>query len=159
MDLIPLKLSVSTCYLAKAGKQYVLFDTGYKKDADIFRKRLREAGITPAQISHLLLTHHHDDHCGLLHDVLAENGAVRVVMSAACRDLITAGENDRTHGGGYLNRRVAFLPGLFKRILRKQDADGAASFAFPPCFARENDNSSKGTCGCPTSASRWTAPS
>lgn len=81
-------------------------------------------------------------------------------MSAACKGLITAGQNGRTHGGGmHLNRRVTFLPSLFKRILQKQNADGAANFAFPPCFARENDILVQGEHGYPTWAYRWTTPS
>ncbi|MGD0172159.1 MAG: MBL fold metallo-hydrolase [Halobacteriota archaeon] len=39
------------------------------------------------QLSHVILTHHHDDHCGLLHNILRENDSIRVVMSHLCKDL------------------------------------------------------------------------
>jgi hypothetical protein len=38
MNILPLKLSVTTCYLIKAGEQYVLIDTGYEEDWDLYIK-------------------------------------------------------------------------------------------------------------------------
>lgn len=115
MKIISLKLSVTTCYLVRAGEKYLLVDTGYEEDRDLFQKRMHEAGVSVSEIGWILLTHHHDDHCGLLHFILQQNPEARVVMSERCRELILRGENDRTHGGGLLNRRVAFL------IRHKQD--------------------------------------
>jgi glyoxylase-like metal-dependent hydrolase (beta-lactamase superfamily II) len=109
MDIIPVKLSVTNCFLLKAGEKYVLIDTGYKEDWNLFCKRLKEAKIELSQISHIVLTHHHDDHCGLLRPILRENSSIRVVLSRPCGELILKGENDRTHGGEYVNRRIAFL--------------------------------------------------
>jgi glyoxylase-like metal-dependent hydrolase (beta-lactamase superfamily II) len=88
MDLIPIRLSVTNCFLVKAGKQYVLVDTGYEEDWELFRAGLKKAGVELSQISYLILTHHHDDHCGLLHPILRKNPAIRVVMSRLCKDLI-----------------------------------------------------------------------
>ncbi len=107
MNFIPLKLSVTNCFLVKAGDHYVLIDTGYEDDWRLVRTRLNKAGVELFQLSHVILTHHHDDHCGLLHNILRENDSIRVVMSHLCKDLILKGENDRTHGGGFLNRRIA----------------------------------------------------
>jgi len=89
MNIIPLKLSVTNCFLVKAGDQdqYVLIDTGYEDDWDLFRRRLKEVDVELFQVSHIILTHHHDDHCGLLHNILQENDSIRVVMSYLCKDL------------------------------------------------------------------------
>lgn len=142
MKLIPLKLSVTTCYLVKAGEKYLLVDTGYEEDWDLFQKRLKEAGVSLAEISHILLTHHHDDHCGLLHPILRENGSIRVVMSDLCAQLLLKGKNDQTHGGGLLNRRVAFLirhkQAYVSLILRKK-VDKTKNLTFPPFHCREKD--------------------
>jgi glyoxylase-like metal-dependent hydrolase (beta-lactamase superfamily II) len=81
MELIPLKLSVTTCYLIRTGAGYLLVDTGYAEDWALFLKRLRQAGVTFPEISYLLLTHHHDDHVGLIHNVLEENPRIRVILS------------------------------------------------------------------------------
>ncbi len=141
MNILPLKLSVTNCFLIKAVDQYVLIDTGYEEDWDLFRTRLKEADVELSQISHIILTHHHDDHCGLLHNILRENDLIRVVMSHLCKDLILKGENDRTYGGGFLNRRVALLmslePLLLSLILKKLIVK--ERFTFPPYQLRDCD--------------------
>lgn len=59
----------------------------------MFQQRLKEANVMISQIGYLLLTHHHDDHSGLLHAILKENSAIRVIMSDQCNELIQMGEN------------------------------------------------------------------
>jgi glyoxylase-like metal-dependent hydrolase (beta-lactamase superfamily II) len=141
MNILQLKLSVTNCFLVKAGDQYVLIDTGYEDNWDLFRTRLKGADVELFQISHTILTHHHDDHCGLLHNILRENDSIRVVMSHLCKDLILKGENDRTHGGGFLNRRVALLmylePFYLSLILKKSIVK--ERFTFPPYQLRDGD--------------------
>jgi glyoxylase-like metal-dependent hydrolase (beta-lactamase superfamily II) len=142
MRLIPLKLSVTTCYLIQTEDKYLLIDTGYREDWALFCRRLKEVGVSPDQIGYLLLTHHHDDHCGLLPDILRENGAVRVVMSDACAALIRRGQNDLTHGGGLLNRRVAFLvrrKQAYVSLILHQKIDKSQNLKFTPYEARPND--------------------
>jgi glyoxylase-like metal-dependent hydrolase (beta-lactamase superfamily II) len=65
----------------------------------IFPKQIQKANIKLSEISHIILTHHHDDHCGLLYNILKENPSIHVVMSHLCKDLISKGENDHTNGG------------------------------------------------------------
>lgn len=142
MEISPIKLSVTTCYLVNANDRYVLIDTGYEEDLGLFRERLRELGVGLSQISHIILTHHHDDHCGLLHDILRENSSVKVVMSKLCGELITKGENDRTDGGGLLNKRVAWLirrkQFYLSMVLRKK-IDKSKNLKFTPYIARDCD--------------------
>ncbi len=65
MNMIELKLSVTNCFLIKAGQKYILVDTGYEYEWDRFCERLKAAGVSLSAISHLILTHHHGDHAGL----------------------------------------------------------------------------------------------
>jgi len=144
MNIIPLKLSVTNCFLVKAGDQdqCVLIDTGYEDDWDLFRRRLKEVNVELFQVSHIILTHHHDDHCGLLHNILQENDSIRVVMSYLCKDLIRKGKNDRTHGGGLLNRRVALLMNLkrlYLSLILKKAIDKERNLTFPPYQLRNCD--------------------
>lgn len=142
MNMIPIRLSVTTDYLIPAGESYVLVDTGYAEDWNLFQKRLTEAGVSLAQVSHLILTHHHDDHCGLLQPILRENDSIRVVMSDSCAELIQKGENDQTHGGGLLNRRVAFLirrKQLYVSLILRRKIDRSENLKFKPYFCRQND--------------------
>jgi len=98
--------------------------------------------VTPAAIGHLILTHHHDDHAGLLDWFVARNPGVVVVLAESARDLLLAGRNDLSHGGGLLNRGVARLVGL-KRFgvffktgkLPKKEED----LSFAPYAARPGD--------------------
>jgi glyoxylase-like metal-dependent hydrolase (beta-lactamase superfamily II) len=109
MELNRIGLSVTNDYLFRNGDKYVLVDTGYEADWELFKERLGATGIGPGDISHLILTHHHDDHAGFIHELLEENPAIVVVMSAWTRELLLAGRNDASHGGGLINRRIAFL--------------------------------------------------
>jgi hydroxyacylglutathione hydrolase len=108
MNIIPLKLSVTTCFLVTAGDLYVLIDTGYEDDWDLFQRRLSECRVELSQICHIILTHHHNDHCGLLRNILWENDSIRVVMSQQCKDLLLKGKND-LYRVGFLNGRIALL--------------------------------------------------
>lgn len=112
MELINLKLSVTNCFLIKNKTKYILIDTGYEYDYELFCKRLKEVGVTSCEISHIILTHHHDDHCGLLNKLLEENNDIKVVMSYLAKDLLLKGENDRSHGGGLINKRIKLLLSL-----------------------------------------------
>jgi glyoxylase-like metal-dependent hydrolase (beta-lactamase superfamily II) len=142
MDSITIKLSATNCFLINSGDNYVLVDTGYEEDRDLFYDQLRIIGIDPLQISHIILTHHHDDHCGLIHPLLRDNPAIKVVMSTRCKDLIAKGENDQTHGGGLINKRVAFLirykQQYLSLILRKK-ISREKNLKFTPYYARDFD--------------------
>jgi len=142
MELIRLRLSVTNDYLFRCGSKYALVDVGYAADWALLRRRLGEAGVAASDISHLILTHHHDDHAGCVHELLAANPSIIVVMSAETSELIRAGRNDLSHGGGLINKRIAFLirfKGLLvslrtgKRV-RKED-----NLLFAPFEARKSD--------------------
>jgi glyoxylase-like metal-dependent hydrolase (beta-lactamase superfamily II) len=142
MDFITIKLSVTTCYLVKTDENYLLIDTGYEEDWELFQKRLKEAYVEISQIGYLLLTHHHDDHCGLLHTILKENSAIRVVMSDLCNELIQKGKNDLTHGGGLLNKRVSFLikhKQAYVSLILHKKVDKSKNLQFQPYNSRVND--------------------
>ena len=100
MKNITLRLSGTNCFLVKSRNKYILIDTGYEEDWELFQKQLIKYGVSLIEISHIILTHHHDDHCGLLNKIINENKDIKIVMSSRAKDLLLKGENDRTHGGG-----------------------------------------------------------
>lgn len=143
MEIIKLSLSVTNDYLIKVnGNNYILIDTGYLDDWNLFCKRLKELNIEVHKISHIILTHHHDDHCGLLNKIVEINDDVKIVMSSSTKKLLTKGENDRTHGGGLINKRIKFLF-KFKQVyisfILKKHVDKKSNLKFPPYKARKND--------------------
>jgi glyoxylase-like metal-dependent hydrolase (beta-lactamase superfamily II) len=142
MEFVILRLSVTRDYIFKNGLKYVLVDTGYEEDWELFRRRLGEARIPIAQISHLILTHHHDDHVGLVHKLVAENPALIVVMSDLTKGLLLVGKNDQSHGGGLLNRRVAALIRLkqfYVSLAVGKHVDRSRNLLFEPYEARGKD--------------------
>jgi len=144
MELINLKLSVTNCFLIKNKTKYILIDTGYEYDWELFCKRLNEVGVKVCEISHIILTHHHDDHCGLLKKLLEENNDIKVVMSYLAKDLLLKGENDQSHGGGLINKRIKLLMSLsLKRIkimiTLKKFIYKKTNLKFPPYKVQEKD--------------------
>ncbi|NLZ81781.1 MAG: MBL fold metallo-hydrolase, partial [Clostridiales bacterium] len=90
--------------------------------------------IQVSDISHIIVTHHHDDHVGLLNELTTKNPDIKVVMSSLTKDLILQGENDRNHNGGFVNKRVR----LIKVIKNKFDKNWN-ELKFTPYHVREND--------------------
>ena len=138
MKIKELKLSATTCYLVETGNKYVLIDTGYESDWALFSRRLKEAGVSLSDISHLVLTHHHDDHCGLLNNVSQANRAIRIVMSYRAPGFLATGANDRTHGAGYVTGGVKRLISLMQRMDKEFDRTWR-THPFPPYACRETD--------------------
>jgi len=142
MDFISLRLSVTTDYLFRCGDKYALVDTGYEADWELFQKRLAEAGVAISDISHFILTHHHDDHAGCINELIAANPSIIVVMSSLTKELLLAGRNDITHGGGFINKRIAFLI-HFKRFVVSWKTGKAVkkedNLLFKPYVARKGD--------------------
>lgn len=113
IEIKPLKLSVANCFLVKAEDRYVLVDTGYEFEWDLFYRRLSKYGVKLSQISHILLTHHHNDHSGSLYYILRKNSTIQVVTSYLAKDYLSKGKNDLTHCR-FLNKRIklAMLLGI-----------------------------------------------
>ena len=142
MKIIELKLSVTNCFLIKTHKKYILIDTGYEYEWELFCERLKEVSVSLSEISHIILTHHHDDHCGLLHKILEKNNDVKIVMSYFAKDLLLKGENDRTHGGGLVNKRIKlllYLKQFYISMVLKKPVNRKDNLKFPPYKVREND--------------------
>ncbi len=143
MSIIAIKLSVTNCFLIPTGEgRYILIDTGYEADWELFCIQLEKAGVGFSQISHILLTHHHDDHAGLLNYIVKENPAIRIVMSHFAKELLEKGENDNTHPKGCINRRIKTLLHLKRFIIManlKKHIDKKSNLKFPPYFVRQDD--------------------
>ena len=128
-----LKLSVTNCYLLKAEKGYVLVDTAYDWEWDAFRRELGKAGVGFDDLEYLILTHHHDDHAGLLNQLVAQNPALKIVMSVRAKDRLARGKNDWPKEAGCINRRVAALVRLMAKLDKKHTQ------TYPPYVARGED--------------------
>ena len=133
MDIKTLKLKVTNCYLVRAGEKYLLVDTGYEYEWESFCKRLREVGVGLDKIGYVLLTHHHDDHSGLLNKVVEANSGVKIIMSQHAKDLMATGKHFHTPEAGYINKRIGLLLSLKGRFDKKW------THSFPPYQMRKSD--------------------
>lgn len=145
MNIIPLKLSLTNCFLVKTGDRYILVDTGHEADWELFCKRLKETGVGFSQISHIFLTHHDGDHSGLLNQIINENSKIQVVMSHFAKALLEKGENDSTRGKRLITKRIKLLwPLQLNRLItmlttgKHIDKKGYEKFA--PYYVRNVDH-------------------
>jgi len=88
--IYPLKLGITTSYLIKGEKDFLLIDTGYTGDYPKFRRGLSKIGVLPEEISWLLLTHHHDDHAGFASRLVEETGC-RLIVHRDALDPLSRG--------------------------------------------------------------------
>ncbi|HVN80324.1 MAG TPA: MBL fold metallo-hydrolase [Terriglobia bacterium] len=128
-----LKLKVTNLYLLRAGEKYLLVDTGYEYEWELFCQRLAEASVRLDEIGWVLITHHHDDHSGLLNKIVAANPGVKVILSGLGKGYLATGEHFHTPEAGYVNKRIGLLLSLKGRFDKKW------THAFPAYKIREND--------------------
>lgn len=132
MKIISLKLSATVCYLIPVDDKYLLIDTGYEKDKALFHKRLLKLGISMKDIAYVLLTHHHDDHIGLLNEIKDHNPSCRIIMHINAIPILKKGKSDMT-SGKYTNKKVAMMIKIVKKLNKDWD------FAFPAYTVDDHD--------------------
>jgi glyoxylase-like metal-dependent hydrolase (beta-lactamase superfamily II) len=142
VKIITLRLSLTNDYLFANKTKWILVDTGYAEDWEIFKKRLEGQNIKISQISHLILTHHHDDHAGFINELIEANPDIIVVMSELTRELLLVGMNDITHGGGIINRRIKTLldfKQFYVTLKSHKKVSKSQNLVFKPYIVRTND--------------------
>lgn len=134
-----IQLKYTRCYLIPVGTKYILIDTGYEFEWARFSKQLNRLNIPITAISHLILTHHHDDHAGLVVRLVEENPSIIVVVSKIGAQFLLQGKHVHPTGSGYINRRVAFL------LWFKSKFDKRWTHTFPAYQHRPSDVLIEGT--------------
>jgi len=132
MRPIVVSTGVTHSYLLPCRGGYLQIDTGYSHHYTDYRKRLALVGIDVEQVRHVLLTHHHDDHSGFLNDLVDAANPTLIVHERG-PELLRGGNNDRSRGGGYVNRWVAALASAKMRL------DPRWTLTFPPFSVRSTD--------------------
>lgn len=129
---IVIPLSFSSVYLLPCSEGYLQIDTGYPHDYPKYRRNLERAGLTLSDLRYLVLTHHHDDHAGFLNDI-ANDSDVVILAHEKAKDLLRIGQNDMSHGGGFVNRFVKVLADMKMRFSPQR------SSTYPPFAMRDTD--------------------
>jgi glyoxylase-like metal-dependent hydrolase (beta-lactamase superfamily II) len=133
MDIHSFKLHYTNCFLIPYDRGWLLIDTGYDWEWEEFLKGLSGYGLAPRDISHLLLTHAHDDHAGLLNRMAQSNPDLSLIVSDRAVGILRSGAHLHSDSGGYVTRRMHFLAGLKARF------DKSWTHTFPPYIARPFD--------------------
>ena len=126
-------LSQTNCFLLKATDGYLLIDCGRAGSEQAFLSELGRMGIDPLSIRYLLLTHHHSDHCGLLHFLLSVNPKTRIIMSEACAAYLETGLHFKPEAERYSSKTLNFAIWLYGLI------GGKLTDTFQPYFIRAGD--------------------
>lgn len=79
MDYRICRFGIASSHLIPLNRGYLMVDTGYPKDYGRFLNHLRQMGLKPADISHLFLTHAHNDHAGFAAKMKHEHGTKLIV--------------------------------------------------------------------------------
>ena len=74
-------------YLLEAGEMKILVDCGMFQERDYAHRNWETFPVPPDQIQHLLLTHVHQDHCGLIPKLVKEGFHGDILLTAASKEL------------------------------------------------------------------------
>jgi glyoxylase-like metal-dependent hydrolase (beta-lactamase superfamily II) len=88
-----IKLRISNCYLV-AGESLVLVDTGSPGEGQKILKAVRRLGYDPGNISLIVHTHGHPDHCGSTRE-LANSLKIPTAIHSLDRHMAIRGVGDR----------------------------------------------------------------
>jgi len=133
MTAISFKLRYTNCFLIRHESGWLLIDTGYEWEREAFDRCLARVGVRRQDVTHLLLTHAHDDHAGLLGPMVEANPELKIIMSERAAEILRGGAHVADGQGGYVTRRMRLL------ALIKAALDKSWTHRFPPYIKREND--------------------
>ena len=133
-----LKLKLTNCYLIPLDSKYILIDTGYEWEWETFQKRLVELNVRISDIDYLLLTHHHDDHSGLITNLIEANPNIRIIVHHLCSDYLKIGKHVHPSKFWHINKRISFILAIKARFDKKW------THSFPIYKGRDSDIIIKG---------------
>ncbi len=128
-----LKLKVTNCYLLPVDSKYLLIDTGYDWEWASFLDKLEYANILISEIAYLLITHHHDDHSGLIKYLTDKNPDIIVIASRKCYQYLKQGKHVHPDTFGHINKRIHFI------LTVKGKLDKKWSHSFPAYECKDKD--------------------
>ena len=76
METVKLRVGNTNTFFVPGG---LLVDTGYAGTLPAFYKALKANGIRIEQITHVVATHYHPDHCGLIGEI--QRHGIRLILA------------------------------------------------------------------------------
>jgi hydroxyacylglutathione hydrolase len=93
VEITTLRENYNNVHLVRVGGAAVLIDAGLEADAEAVEERLREAGVDPAKLKAVIITHGHADHAGGA-GYLHRRYGVPIIAGKGDEPLLAAGRND-----------------------------------------------------------------
>ncbi len=87
------KMGLTRFTIIRSKNGVILIDTVPFAYRDRFYRRLKRLGITTSQITAILLTHHHEDHTGIVASLLESNPKARLIFHAREEAALLSGRN------------------------------------------------------------------
>lgn len=111
------ELKTVNFYLILLDNQLILFDAGWNGDVywNSLQQTLRENGFTTSDISSIILSHHHNDHCGLVNRLTEKHDIPVYAHERAIPRL----KRDET----FLRQRVQFFKTLYREFDCREKGD------------------------------------
>lgn len=109
--VVPIRLGFVSAFLIK-GYRAILIDTGMPGDFRRIVDRIASVDIVPEDISLILLTHCHSDHCGSVSELKELTGA-RVAIHRLNANILMQGANEEIKPHGFKGK----LTNLFIKLL------------------------------------------
>lgn len=131
-DIIRLDFGMVACHLIRFDTWYVQVDTGYMNDFQKYISVLQENGIKLGDIKYVFLTHHHDDHAGMLSALVSLNPEVKIIAHKKSAYGLALGRN--------ILKTTARCPNLLcVFLLKMKKLDKTWTHKFPAFTFRETD--------------------
>jgi len=96
-------------------------------------KGLSENNILLNDIEYIFITHCHDDHVGLIKEIITQNTNLKLIISEKGGKFCQTGKHNNIPGSGHINKRVSFVLKIKSKLNPKWN------HTFPSFNIREQD--------------------
>lgn len=95
MEIEPIKLSRANSYLLRGDKN-ILIDTGNDGELNLINENLKKFNLSFTDISYIIHTHGHGDHCGSTAEIKSKFQHIKTVIHKADYHMCLTGKSDKT---------------------------------------------------------------
>ncbi len=93
IEVVTLRESHNNAHIVRQGEAMFLVDAGLQRDVPALEARMRDAGIDPAKVRAVVVTHGHADHVGGAAHFRERYGA-KIIAGAGDRAMLAAGKHE-----------------------------------------------------------------